>query len=40
MVGKNVADRVARRLPGAREAVTDAVDSTAVLRHRDGFASR
>jgi pyruvate/2-oxoglutarate dehydrogenase complex dihydrolipoamide dehydrogenase (E3) component len=32
--------RAARRLPGAREAVTDAVDSTAVLRRRDGFASR
>jgi dihydrolipoamide dehydrogenase len=32
--------RAARQLPGAREAVTGAVDSTAVLRRRDGFASR
>ena len=32
--------RAARQLPGAREAVTGAVDTTAVLHRRDDFASR
>ncbi|MYW18930.1 hypothetical protein GT039_25965 [Streptomyces sp. SID2955] len=32
--------RAACRLPAAREAVTDALDSTAALRRRDGFGSR
>ncbi|MFI5488925.1 dihydrolipoyl dehydrogenase family protein [Micromonospora echinaurantiaca] len=31
--------RAARRLPGAREAVTGDLDATAVLRRRDAFAS-
>jgi pyruvate/2-oxoglutarate dehydrogenase complex dihydrolipoamide dehydrogenase (E3) component len=31
--------RAARRLPGAREAVTGDVDAAAVLRRRDAFAS-
>lgn len=31
--------RAARRLPGAREAVTGDLDATAVLRRRDSFAS-
>lgn len=40
LLRSTVALRAARRLPGAREAVADAVDSTAVLRRRDGFTSR